>query len=251
MTFKKKWSDEQNERLLELHKRVSNKEIAKEFNITPTNVSKRISYLKKLNKKQKKKKVNFPLVKKNYKSDQKEISKTSKPEKRIEVLTAPLHDNADELMKDYQTNPINQEEPEEETPEILENEEPMSESRKVKWTGVSNSLTLILDKRFIANKLAPLTEDEKTHLSKTLNEVLELRAEFFFKYADLVSLGIAGFSIMTPRLLEFFDRKKKETTSSEANKDLTIKEIPQAPPVIDEQAEAQKRYAEAMEKVHG
>ena len=50
MGFEKKWSDEQNEEILELHGRISNKEIGEKFGISAANVSKRVSYLKKLKK---------------------------------------------------------------------------------------------------------------------------------------------------------------------------------------------------------
>ncbi len=245
MVFKKKWTDEQDKRILELHKRISNEEIAKEFKITSKAVSKRVSYLKKLNPKQKKK------IKKPGKKDIKKGSKSDikkSKEKRIEVIEAPTHENADELRKEYETKPINSEEPQE-TPmeetqeEILESETPTPEVPQVNWTGVSNTITAILDKRFVVNGLAPLTDEEKALFSDATNQVLELRAKFYFQYADIFNLGLAGFSILTPRILEFLDREKQKKITKEASTNLDLTEkTPEIPKIVDEKAEAQRRY---------
>jgi len=238
MVFEKKWTDEQNKEILDLHKRISNDEIAKKFKISATNVSKRISYLKKLEKKQTKSK---PKKKSQPKA------KSQKNEK-IEVMTAPTHDNADELMKEYQVDPINKEESEE-VEEEKTKEEPQEETQggQVNWTGVSDTLTIILDKRFVANELAPLTEEEKKLFASALNQTLELRAQFYFQYADVVNLALAGFAIMSPRIFEFLDRKKQATESTAtATVDLSAPEAPQEAPVTDELAEATKRF-EAMQ----
>ena len=237
MVFKKKWTDEQNKEILELHKRVSNEEIAKKFNISTINVSKRVSYLKKLEKKQAK-----PKPKTRKKSQTKPKSQASE---KIEVMTAPTHDNADELAKEYQVDPINREEIEDVEEEIETKEEPQEETQggQVNWTGVSDTITLLLDKRFIANDLAPLTGEEKQLFANALNQALEIRAQFFFKHSDLLNLGLAGFAIMSPRIFEFLDRKKETATASA---DLIVPVDPQEAPVIDEQAEANKRF-EAMQ----
>ncbi|MCK4997150.1 winged helix-turn-helix domain-containing protein [Candidatus Pacearchaeota archaeon] len=242
MGFKKTWTDEQNEELLDLHGRISNKEIAKKFNISSDNVSKRVSYLKKQKNKQVK-----PKSQSKKNSQKKPKSQSSE---KIEVLAAPTHDNADELMKEYKVDPINNEEFAEEPQEENIQEEPQEETREgsqVNWTGVSDTITTILDKRFVANDLTPLTDEEKLLFASALNQTLEIRAQFFFKYADVLNLGLAGFAIMSPRILDFLDRKKqsKHETATSANLDLTDPE-PQKIKVVDEKVEADRRYAEAM-----
>ncbi len=259
--FEKKWSDEQNKKILELHGRIPNSEIAKQFNTTSTNISKRVSYLKKLKKKQKKKskKVKYPYVKKNYKK-----------EREIEVATAPSHSEADEFIKEYKKEfqPINEslnqkipEEKESENEEVeieSEHKEIQSDNiNKIDWTGTSKPITLLLDARFKANNLAPMSDEEKQHFSDAINEVLRIRAEYFFKYADLCNLGLATFSIFTPRIMEFLERKKQNKSEIEqsATQDLTKSKISvsQSPKkeikedIIDEKAEADKRYIELTE----
>src|SRR3989339_511481 len=205
MVFEKKWTEEQNKELLELHGRISNKEIAEKFNISPTNVSKRVSHLRKLEKR---------IMKKKSKAEKKYQSN-----KEIEVMTAPSHNNADELMKEYKVDPINKEKAEEKAEDKTSQKESHEDS-KLNWDGVANTITIILDKRFITNDLAPLTDEEKQLFANALNEALRLRAQFYFQYADIFNLALASFAIMSPRILEFLDRKKR--TNQEAQTAATI-----------------------------
>jgi hypothetical protein len=248
MVFEKKWTDEQNKKVLESYKRISAEELAKELNTNSKNVRQRFYYLKERESKRKKKNKKIAFIGK--KIPKREIPNTEHGLEVIgvddfEIKEAPHSQSADEFTKEYQTEPLNKEE------EILENEKPAKELPQISWKGFSKTITKILEKRFIANNLAPLTEEEKDLFSDATNQVLELRAKFYFQYADIANLGLATFTILTPRILEFLERKKQYQEKTIANQDLTIKEIPQEVQVIDEQAEATKRYLEATQKING
>ncbi len=232
--FEKKWSDEQNKEILGLHGRISNKEIAEKFGISASAVSKRVSHLKKLGEK-------LNLRKKSPVG--KDIGS------KVEVLTAPSHDNADELMKEYKVEPINNEF--HEKIDVKKEEVEDNKGGLLNWTGVSSTITTILDKRFVANGLEPLTNEEKELFADALNKTLEIRAKYYFQYADIVNLGLAGFSIMTPRILEFLERKNKAKKEIETSATIDFTEKPEEAPqikIIDEQAEATRRYQEMMTK---
>ena len=87
--------------------------------------------------------------------------------------------------------------------------EEISSVQQINWSGVSGTITHILDLRFKNNGLTPFSDEEKELFDNAINEVLRIRAQLLMKNADLINLGLATFVVLMPRITEFLDRKKQ------------------------------------------
>ncbi|MEK6760706.1 MAG: hypothetical protein AABX93_02170 [Nanoarchaeota archaeon] len=248
MGFKPKWTEEQNKRILELHEKdVSDADIAKELNSDEKKIRGRIYFLKDKEKKRLKKEK--AIVKKQQKAVMPPKVK-SETASEIHVSEAPIHPEAESIRQKYLENPENENLPDENTSEIPKEKEiamPNNENEqtKIDFSGVANTITTILDKRFVNNDLKPLTQEEKDLFSKALNEVMIKRMEYYFKYGDIINLGLAGLAIFTPRILENLEKKKNKTENSSQSK---VEMITPAKTISEEQSEAQRRYEQAMQR---
>lgn len=251
MAFEKTWTEEQEKRILELSDlKVSPKEISNELGKTEKAVIQKIYSLKK------------KIKKSQTKKPKKEKFSEEVQSQDILVAQVPVKEEAEEMQKayfesDFSNSDASSLENKDFNSQIKMQEKPKLEEMQevsMDWSVFSNSISSIIDQRFISSKLTPLTDEEKIQFSIALNEVMKRRAKLFGQYADVMALGVTIFSIFTPRLMDFFNRKKikREKINESANLDLTKSEkifsqTSLKEEIIDEKLEAEKRYKEMVE----
>ena len=217
MGFEKKWTDEQNKRILEIKDKSEIETLAKEFNVTPKIISQRIYYLNGKEKTRlKKEKAKLNAEKKNNSSSKAKSDTSSE----ISVSEVSPKEEADEMQNKYLDN-TSQETSENSNEAIREGSgdstqspspkstEEISSVQQVNWSGVSGTITHMLDLRFKNNGLTPFSDEEKELFDNAISEVLRIRAQLLMKNADLINLGLATFVVLMPRITEFLDRKKQ------------------------------------------
>jgi len=256
MAFPKTWTEEQEKTLLEKYKSSKIEDLAKELNKTPKALRQKYSSISK-----KKKKISKKPIEKKETSSFIPVSQAPIKEEGEEMQQAYLEDTSfsENFSEETELNNLKEVKEENTSAPMSDSEEPSREEFVMDWEIFSQSITLMLDERFKSNGLTEMSEKEKEHFSRAMNIVLNNRAKLIGQYSDVIGLGIATFSIFSPRIMQFVGRKKKEkeksndptahidleNSTTSVNQTPTKKEI-----VIDEKAEAEKRYLEMVETQH-
>lgn len=221
MAFKPKWTEEQNNKILQMSKDdVSIADIAKEMNSTEKIIKGRIYFLKGKEKE---------MMKKAKKEAKKLMPPKVKSEtaSEIHVSEAPIHPEAEEMRKEYLENPtdetfdidkFNVGTPKEKEIATTNNEE------VIDWYGLDEFVVFWFENRFKnLNKkhgkeiITLFSDDEKAKLKQGITHVLEKRMKILNQYADVINLGMLTLGIIVPRIMTAMNISKEiKTTQNSA-----------------------------------